>query len=205
MTIRQRIEENIAIWLLGTLLTGFLAGVATYKSVQEIGGLEPSPKATRLALEATVKQCQSEVEDLRRSRTTLGQENYQAAASLASCKAQLDSAVRAKKAIASTDSPAPAKTTVRLDGLTVYIDHLNHRASHALRAKQKLESSGAHVVLKAFHNEKPPLLVGGNVYYWGNEYMPKAMAVLSIVREFGVSQTNLFQPNDAPKMFITLD
>src|SRR5258708_1247048 len=36
MTLRERIEDNIAIWLLGTLLTGFLAGIGAYKSVLEI-------------------------------------------------------------------------------------------------------------------------------------------------------------------------
>lgn len=40
-SIRERVEQNVAVWLLGTLLTGFLGGVGAYSAVQEWAGLEP--------------------------------------------------------------------------------------------------------------------------------------------------------------------
>ena len=36
MSLKEKVENNVAIWLLGTLLTGFLAGIAAYKSILEI-------------------------------------------------------------------------------------------------------------------------------------------------------------------------
>ena len=45
MTLRKRIEDNVAIWLLGSLLTGFLSGVATYQAILDIAGLKPVAEA----------------------------------------------------------------------------------------------------------------------------------------------------------------
>jgi hypothetical protein len=39
-SIKEKIEENVAIWLLGTLLTGFLAGIGVYRAVQDMAGLK---------------------------------------------------------------------------------------------------------------------------------------------------------------------
>lgn len=44
MTLRERVEDNVAVWLLGSLLTGFLSGIATYKAILEMGGLESISK-----------------------------------------------------------------------------------------------------------------------------------------------------------------
>ena len=39
VSIKQRIEQNVTLWLLSTLLTGFLAGIGAYHAVQEMAGL----------------------------------------------------------------------------------------------------------------------------------------------------------------------
>ena len=38
MNIRDRVEQNVTIWLLGTLLTGFLAGFGAYKTILVVSG-----------------------------------------------------------------------------------------------------------------------------------------------------------------------
>ena len=38
--IKETIERNVTIWLLSTLLTGFLAGIGVYRTVQDIAGLK---------------------------------------------------------------------------------------------------------------------------------------------------------------------
>jgi hypothetical protein len=38
--LRTRVEENVTIWLLGTLLTGFLAGIGVYRAIQDMAGLK---------------------------------------------------------------------------------------------------------------------------------------------------------------------
>lgn len=52
MTLRERIENNPAIWLFGALGTGFLAGLGAYKSILEIAQLDVVPKARLEELEA---------------------------------------------------------------------------------------------------------------------------------------------------------
>ena len=34
--IKETVENNIVVWMLGTLLTGFLAGISTYEGAQKI-------------------------------------------------------------------------------------------------------------------------------------------------------------------------
>ncbi len=46
MGIKQKVEENLTIWLLGILLAGFLAGLATYQGILEIAQLTPVPSNT---------------------------------------------------------------------------------------------------------------------------------------------------------------
>ena len=40
MGLKESIENNLAIWLLGTLATGFAAGLGAYKGVLEIAQLD---------------------------------------------------------------------------------------------------------------------------------------------------------------------
>lgn len=53
-SFRERVEANITVWLLSTLLVGFLAGFATYRTIQEVGGIQPIPKSRIDQLEASV-------------------------------------------------------------------------------------------------------------------------------------------------------
>jgi len=39
-SIKKRIEQNVTVWLLSTLLTGFLAGIGVYRAVQDMAGLK---------------------------------------------------------------------------------------------------------------------------------------------------------------------
>src|SRR5512136_876512 len=38
--IKEKVERNVTIWLLSTLLTGFLAGIGVYHAVQDMAGLK---------------------------------------------------------------------------------------------------------------------------------------------------------------------
>jgi hypothetical protein len=43
--LKERDENNTVLWFLGSLLRGFLGGIAAYKTIQVIGGLEPIAKS----------------------------------------------------------------------------------------------------------------------------------------------------------------
>ncbi|MEK7275037.1 MAG: hypothetical protein AAB296_02310 [Candidatus Desantisbacteria bacterium] len=45
--IKERIEQNVTVWLLGTLLTGFLSGVGAYRTIQNMAELSVVP-ATKI-------------------------------------------------------------------------------------------------------------------------------------------------------------
>jgi hypothetical protein len=64
--IKEKIEQNVTLWLLGTLLTGFLSGVGAYRAVQDMAGLKPVSTADlyaasvqRAELEAKLQASQS--------------------------------------------------------------------------------------------------------------------------------------------------
>ena len=44
MGFKDKIENNITLFFLGVLLTGFLAGIGTYKAILEIAKLEVVPE-----------------------------------------------------------------------------------------------------------------------------------------------------------------
>ncbi len=45
LSIKERIERNVTVWLLGTLLTGFLSGVGVYLTIQDMARLSVVPAA----------------------------------------------------------------------------------------------------------------------------------------------------------------
>ena len=64
MSLRQKIENAPTVWLLGTLLAGFLAGFAAYQTILEVSGLvtvsktehESAKQAEDLVSKLTVKE-----------------------------------------------------------------------------------------------------------------------------------------------------
>jgi len=53
-SIKERIEQNLTIWLLSTLLAGFLAGMGAFKTIQEIGGLTSVSKSAVVEQQKTI-------------------------------------------------------------------------------------------------------------------------------------------------------
>ena len=43
--IKEKIERNVTVWLLGTLLTGFLSGIGVYRGIQDMAGLSVESEA----------------------------------------------------------------------------------------------------------------------------------------------------------------
>jgi hypothetical protein len=56
MNLRERIENNLIVWLFSTLLAGFLAGIGTYKTILEVAQLEVVSKAKLEQLQATQRE-----------------------------------------------------------------------------------------------------------------------------------------------------
>jgi len=50
VSLKEKVENNLAIWLLSTLFAGFMAGIGTYKAVLEMAQLEVVSKARLDAL-----------------------------------------------------------------------------------------------------------------------------------------------------------
>ena len=40
MSLKERVEQNVVVWFLGAIVTGFLAGIGTYEAVLRIAKLE---------------------------------------------------------------------------------------------------------------------------------------------------------------------
>lgn len=65
-TLRQQVEENVVVWLLGVLLTGFLAGIGTLKAIHEFAGLETVPKSDRKAYEEKLTASSAKIDVLQK-------------------------------------------------------------------------------------------------------------------------------------------
>jgi hypothetical protein len=52
MSLRDKIENDLAIWLIGVFAAGFTAGIGTYKTILEIAHLEVVSKSTLEKLES---------------------------------------------------------------------------------------------------------------------------------------------------------
>jgi hypothetical protein len=52
--IKEKVENNVVVWMLGTLLAGFLAGIGTYEGALEIMNLETVSKERIEQLEGSV-------------------------------------------------------------------------------------------------------------------------------------------------------
>ena len=56
MTLKERIENNLAIWFLGAIVTGFLAGVGAYQGILSIAQLEVVQKGAGSQFTGPVKK-----------------------------------------------------------------------------------------------------------------------------------------------------
>ncbi|HEY2290884.1 MAG TPA: hypothetical protein VGM86_09310 [Thermoanaerobaculia bacterium] len=66
MSLKERVEENAVLWLLGFLVTGFLSGIGTYKTILEIAQLTVVPKSAEVVgLRREVEKLRSENQRLR--------------------------------------------------------------------------------------------------------------------------------------------
>jgi len=67
MRLNKLIQKNLVIWFLGTLLTGFLAGVGTYNAILEIANLTTISRDSKerlLSSEAALEDAREKKWDL---------------------------------------------------------------------------------------------------------------------------------------------
>jgi hypothetical protein len=56
MTLKERIENNLTIWFLGAIVTGFVAGVGAYQGILSIAQLEVVQKGVGSQFTGSVKK-----------------------------------------------------------------------------------------------------------------------------------------------------
>jgi len=67
-SLRTRIENNVALWALGTLLAGFSAGIAAYAAVVSMSGQVIVPAEKLVRLEETASALEEQVTALQADR-----------------------------------------------------------------------------------------------------------------------------------------
>jgi hypothetical protein len=66
MSLKEKVEENVVLWLLGMLITGFLSGIGAYKAILEIAQLTVVPKSAEVVgLSREVERLKAENQKLR--------------------------------------------------------------------------------------------------------------------------------------------
>jgi hypothetical protein len=56
MTFKERIENNLAIWMAGVIVTGFVAGFGAYQAILSIAHLEVVQKGQGSALTEIIRR-----------------------------------------------------------------------------------------------------------------------------------------------------
>lgn len=140
MTLKERIEQNIAIWLLGTLLTGFLSGIGAYRGILEIAALDVAPKGKLESLEKQNEVLNTQIaqrdELLRGLKTELEQKKREKE------KTKIERVNPTPIAQAPLASAAPKAPQDPLRGKSISIYFENWAAATAIRYKEKLEERG---------------------------------------------------------------
>jgi len=163
VTLKERVEENIVLWLLGSLLTGFLSGIATYRTVQEIGGLEPISKTEYTALERKANDSEARTTELQNE--------------LSKVRGELDAARRepAHPALSNVIPAANPADFPELRGLVVEIGFPTSLAPRAIEVKTKLQKFGMSVKLNNL--DVGVLCEPGHVAYYAYQNETAAVAL----------------------------
>ena len=176
MTFKERVEANAVLWLLGCLLTGFVAGISTYRAVQEMAGLEPVSKSDYDDLQTRVKSLQTQVDQSKTSRQPHGNPGTTSASSIASYAA--------------------------LHGVSIRIWYPKSSTAPANEIADKLEKLGMDVKLSP-HEQKVDQSLD-SIYYFKNGYSGAATQVAAILRDYGFQTTRFSNSTETTDLVLWL-
>lgn len=205
MTLKERVEDNVAIWLLGSLLTGFLSGIAAYKAVGEMAGRESISReelhnlqhraAALETSEQKTNECETRAVQLQQS---LDKRKCLSVPSIDSepISPQTHSAPKIRAA----GSPSPVPLFPELSGIRVLIYFTPDAASKAYEVQTQLKKYGATVTTKtqSYYPNKNDLYT--TVYYGKVDDFPAATACTRLFRVYGFSETSLLTLGESDLM-----
>ena len=178
-TFKERVEENVAIWLLGSLPTGFLSGIAAYKSLQEIAGLETVPKTEHDLIDQKINELQTHADQLQRLLD-------------AKSNQPIDRVNVSKPSTQHTSNPSIKKSSPnlapQLKGMNVLIYFPNVGAAKAVEVKQRLEGYGAKVRLSPDEVARPST-ANEIVFYAMSGDVSAAVQATKVLASYGFSET----------------
>lgn len=168
MTFKERVEANAVLWLLGSLLTGFLSGISAYRAVQEIGGLEPVSRADYEDLQKQAKDLESRNKEL---------------------QSEIDQVKNNSAGHGGLTPPhrSIAPSYPELKNVSVRVWFPNRLAPKAAEIQDKLEKLGMAVKLSPHEPKVDQSLE--SVYYFKSGYAPAAVRLAEVLREYGFIST----------------
>lgn len=183
MTFKERVEANAIFWLLGCLLTGFLAGISTYRAVQEMAGLEPVSKADYNDLQTRANQAETLAKSL---QAQLGQPKS-------------DAIPHPTASIPGETGPA---THPQLQGVSIRIWYPKASATKAAEIADKLEKLGMAVKLSPREQKVDQSL--DSVYYFKSGYSGPATQVAAVLRDYGFQSTRFDNSTESTDLVLWL-
>lgn len=196
MTLKERVEENVVLWLLGSLFTGFLSGIAAFRSIQEIGDLQPIPRSEYNSLKEKALQSDSLV-------TGLQQKLNATETQISKLQEQVASERTTPKQAATSNPPRVKRDD--LTGSQIRLIYRDSSTSRALEIKKKLESYGAHVVLSEPAEKCPGCAAPGKVEFDHVEDAALAVSVLNVVKQYGFDGTAYGRGGVSGVIYLDLD
>lgn len=158
MSIKRKIEENVTVWFLGTLVAAFIAGFGAYRAILEVSIPEVVSQDKLNRLEREVSQLESTLTDMSRAYD-----------SLLLLQNQRNSGSKTPR------DPQPNTNTKSIRGKSIAIGYLISRGEDALKIKDVLAGLGAEATLRAY--ARPPTQNVGCLYYRDESILKTALAI----------------------------
>jgi hypothetical protein len=198
-TLRERVEHNVIAWLLGTLVTGFVAGFSAYSSIYAIAGYNLGDERRRL--QENIGQFEKQRAEFEAERERLGEMRNRIAegsALLSSERSELDGKVAQQAAelkrcqveaeqakYAALNTPPSEEYKAILAGTSLYLIFQPTKGRDAVALQKRLQLLGMKIVLN--EDESDLLGVTPNVIKYNRPNgLPGALALEDELARFGV-------------------
>jgi hypothetical protein len=191
MGLKENIEQNATIWLLGVSVAAFGAGFGAHKAIQETGDLQP---ISRWELEklrddrdrATeqAKQAKDEAIKVHNALDSITKERDQLRAELVGASKSVG-----KQPAASFPQESGRPSPAALNGAVMDLSYTDKHAKQAAEIKRRLEHAGVRIHSFSRYEPSPnPWSKPNTVYYEHPSNLDAALAILDLLKGSGVDE-----------------
>lgn len=207
-TIREKIEQNFTIWFLGTLITGFIAGISVYKGILEIAKLQVistsnlENKAKRiLELETKLEKAKSRINELEKSLNLISGKKESPGQNNKSENKQISKILQNNERSAKANIYSSEKC---LQKKSILIYYKESKSESAIKFLEKLKNLGAKIDLKIYRSSSV-ILDPHIIYYLESSDLEVALSYKDLFYEWKIYNYEKMSYKSSYNFIIVLD